>query len=207
MTMIVSELHVRTCEGASALVQAVRRSPELLSLCPPVQAALLAAGLAQSAKLRQPAHPCPAAVSALVGSHAIYSTLLWRRGARNDARGWALRAGVWVAGSALATGKNKTAADKNLLPAVIMGGAATAITSTLAGDKRLRTSDTAGASHGANLLLVSESLTYLRTLLGDTRKHKPWARVAAYAACGTQALGQFLLVDALFHGSISSLRH
>lgn len=200
MTMSVFEFRARTREGASALVQAVERSPELLSShaqVAPLGVAVLAAAGAQVAKLRQPSRPSRAAIAAVTGSYAIYSALLWRRGARNDARGWALRGGVWAAGSALAAARakvesRKAAADK---AAVMIGGAATAVTSALAGDKKLRTRTSAGASHGANLLLASESLTYLRTLLEAT----PQAKAVAYAALGAQVLGQFLLVDALFH--------
>ena len=73
-------------------------------------------------------------VAAVTANHAAYAWSLYRRGARNDALGWGLRAAAWGAGVA-ATRSQPTSA------AVAVGGAAVLATSALAGDPSSRARD------------------------------------------------------------------
>ncbi|MDK4311561.1 hypothetical protein QPX48_07170 [Corynebacterium accolens] len=172
---------------------------------PTLSPALLAGAVGQAEKSRRLHHPSFLGVAGVSASHAAYSWVLYRRGARNDARGWGLRAMAWAA-ALLATRKQPTRT------AVAVGGAAVLTTSALAGDPRLRTDATKGLSHGANLLVAAEGLTALRARLSfaesqqktrilkkNKKQAKPTkvARVVGAAEAGAFALGHFLLVDAL----------
>ncbi|MGV0400191.1 hypothetical protein ACUY20_07520 [Corynebacterium segmentosum] len=165
---------------------------------PTLSPALLAGAVGQAEKSRRLHHPSFLGVAGVSASHAAYSWVLYRRGARNDARGWGLRAMAWAA-ALLATRKQPTRT------AVAVGGAAVLTTSALAGDPRLRTDATKGLSHGANLLVAAEGLTALRARIAaagsqkDKKHAKPSkaARAVGAAEAGALALGHFLLVDAL----------
>ena len=138
-------------------------------------------------KARTLTHPSVLGVAALTANHAAYAWSLYRRGARNDALGWGLRAAVWGAGVA-ATRSQPTSA------AVAVGGAAVLATSALAGDPVLRTDAGKGMSHGANVLVAAEALTALRAALKQ-RKHK--ARLVCTAETGALVIGHLLLIDGL----------
>lgn len=165
---------------------------------PTLSPALLAGAVGQVEKSRRLHRPSLLGVAGVTASHAAYSWVLYRRGARNDARGWGLRAMAWAA-ALVATRKQPTRT------AVAVGGAAVLTTSALAGDPRLRTDATKGLSHGANLLVAAEGLTALRARIAaagsqkNKKQGKPTkaARVVGAAEAGAFALGHFLLVDAL----------
>ena len=189
----MNDFLVRTREGAAALRRAVSdisAQPQLLaSVCeePAVDTAVLAGVLAQVEKTRRLTRPSVLGVAAVAASHAAYAWSLYRRGARNDALGWGLRAAAWGAGVA-STRSQPTSA------AVAVGGAAVLATSALAGDPALRTDAGKGMSHGANLLVAAEGLTALRAAL-QQRKRK--VRLVRAAEAGTLILGHLLLIDGL----------
>ncbi|WP_293771901.1 hypothetical protein [uncultured Corynebacterium sp.] len=149
----------------------------------------LAAGVAlgAAAQWEKSHHDRPTAlgIAGVSAPHFMYARRLWARGARNDALGWALRAGVVAAGLALAD-----RADRAMMAGVGIGGAAVATSSALAGDPELRrTPATQGVPHGANLLMASEGLTFLRTKADHS--------LLAAADVAAQAIGHVLLVDGL----------
>ncbi|MEK0088331.1 hypothetical protein [Corynebacterium sp. KPL4072] len=189
----MNDLLARTQEGDAALRRAVSdisTQPRLLASVredPAVGAAILAGIIAQVEKARTLTHPSALGVAALTANHAAYAWSLYRRGARNDALGWGLRAAAWGAGVA-ATRSQPTAA------AVAVGGAAVLATSALAGDPALRTDAGKGIGHGANLLVAAEALTALRAALKQ-RKHK--ARLVRAAEAGALVIGHLLLIDGL----------
>ena len=189
----MNDFLARTQEGAAALRRAVSdisAQPQLLaSVCeePAVDTAVLAGVLAQVEKTRRLTRSSVLGVAAVAASHAAYAWSLYRRGARNDALGWGLRAAAWGAGVA-STRSQPTSA------AVAVGGAAVLATSALAGDPALRTDAGKGMSHGANLLVAAEGLTALRAAL-QQRKRK--VRLVRAAEAGTLILGHLLLIDGL----------
>ena len=189
----MNDFLARTQEGAAALRRAVSdisAQPQLIASVredPAVGAGILAGVIAQVEKARTLTRPSALGVAALTANHAAYAWSLYRRGARNDALGWGLRAAVWGAGVA-ATRSQPTAA------AVAVGGAAVLATSALAGDPVLRTDAGKGMSHGANVLVAAEALTALRAALKQ-RKHK--ARLVRAAEAGALVIGHLLLIDGL----------
>ena len=189
----MNDFLARTQEGAAALRRAVSdisAQPRLLASVredPAVGAAILAGVIAQVEKARTLTRPSALGVAALTANHAAYAWSLYRRGARNDALGWGLRAAAWGAGVA-ATRSQPTSA------AVAVGGAAVLATSALAGDPVLRTDAGKGIGHGANLLVAAEALTALRAALKQ-RKHK--ARLVRAAETGALVIGHLLLIDGL----------
>ena len=189
----MNDFLARTQEGAAALRRAVSdisAQPQLIASVredPAVGAGILAGVIAQVEKARTLTRPSALGVAAVTANHAAYAWSLYRRGARNDALGWGLRAAVWGAGVA-ATRSQPTAA------AVAVGGAAVLATSALAGDPALRTDAGKGIGHGANLLVAAEALTALRAALKQ-RKHK--ARLVRAAEAGALVIGHLLLIDGL----------
>ena len=189
----MNDFLARTQEGAAALRRAVSdisAQPQLIASVredPAVGAGILAGVIAQVEKARTLTRPSALGVAALTANHAAYAWSLYRRGARNDALGWGLRAAVWGAGVA-ATRSQPTSA------AVAVGGAAVLATSALAGDPVLRTDAGKGMSHGANVLVAAEALTALRAALKQ-RKHK--ARLVCAAETGALVIGHLLLIDGL----------
>ena len=166
----MNDFLARTQEGAAALRRAVtiKTRPQLLASVreePAVGAGVIAGAIGQVEKARTLTRPSVLGVAAVTASHAAYAWSLYRRGARNDALGWGLRAAVWGAGVA-ATRKEPTAA------AVAVGGAAVLTTSAVAGDPALRTDAGKGISHGANLLVAAEGLTALRAALAQQYRGK-----------------------------------
>ena len=191
----MNDFLARTQEGAAALRRAVTdisARPQLLASVreePAVGAGVLAGAIAQVEKARTLTRPSVLGVAAVTASHAAYAWSLYRRGARNDALGWGLRAAAWGAGVA-ATRTQPTAA------AVAVGGAAVLVTSALAGDPALRTDAGKGMSHGANLLLASEALTVLNP--AEQRQDAGLrGRVLDAAQSAAQTVGLVLLVDGL----------
>ena len=189
----MNDFLARTQEGAAALRRAVSdisAQPQLIASVredPAVGAGILAGVIAQVEKARTLTRPSALGVAALTANHAAYAWSLYRRGARNDALGWGLRAAAWGAGVA-ATRSQPTSA------AVAVGGAAVLATSALAGDPVLRTDAGKGRSHGANVLVAAEALTALRAALKQ-RKHK--ARLVCTAETGALVIGHLLLIDGL----------
>lgn len=189
----MNDFLARTQEGAAALRRAVSdisAQPQLIASVredPAVGAGILAGVIAQVEKARTLTRPSALGVAALTANHAAYAWSLYRRGARNDALGWGLRAAAWGAGVA-ATRSQPTSA------AVAVGGAAVLATSALAGDLVLRTDAGKGMSHGANVLVAAEALTALRAALKQ-RKHK--ARLVCTAETGALVIGHLLLIDGL----------
>ena len=189
----MNDFLARTQEGAAALRRAVSdisAQPQLIASVredPAVGAGILAGVIAQVEKARTLTRPSALGVAAVTANHAAYAWSLYRRGARNDALGWGLRAAAWGAGVA-ATRSQPTSA------AVAVGGAAVLATSALAGDPVLRTDAGKGMSHGANVLVAAEALTALRAALKQ-RKHK--ARLVCTAETGALVIGHLLLIDGL----------
>ena len=152
----MNDFLARTQEGAAALWRAVTdisARPQVLASVreePAVGAGVVAGAIGQVEKARRLTRPSALGVAAVTANHAAYAWSLYRRGARNDALGWGLRAAAWGAGVA-ATRTQPTAA------AVAVGGAAVLTTSALAGDPALRTDAGKGISHGANLLVAAEA--------------------------------------------------
>ena len=193
----MNDFLARTQEGAAALRRAVtiKTRPQLLASVreePAVGAGVIAGAIGQVEKARTLTRPSVLGVAAVTASHAAYAWSLYRRGARNDALGWGLRAAVWGAGVA-ATRKEPTAA------AVAVGGAAVLTTSAVAGDLALRIDAGKGISHGANLLVAAEGLTALRAALAQQYrgKRKQGARLVGAAEAGALAVGHLLLLDGL----------
>lgn len=189
----MNDFLARTQEGAAALRRAVSdisARPQLLaSVCeePAVGTAVLTGVIARVEKTRRLTRPSVPGVAAAAAGHTAYAWSLYRRGARNDALGWGLRAAAWGAGVA-ATRTQPTAA------AVAVGGAAVLATSALAGDPALRTDAGKGIGHGANLLVAAEGLTALRAVL-KPRKRK--ARLVRAAEASALVIGHLLLIDGL----------
>ena len=189
----MNDFLARTQEGAAALWRAVTdisARPQVLASVreePAVGAGVVAAAIGQVEKARTLTRPSVLGVAAVTASHAAYAWSLYRRGARNDALGWGLRAAAWGAGVA-STRSQPTSA------AVAVGGAAVLATSALAGDPVLRTDAGKGMSHGANVLVAAEALTALRAALKQ-RKHK--ARLVCTAETGALVIGHLLLIDGL----------
>ena len=194
----MNDFLARTQEGAAALRRAVSdisAQPRLLASVredPAVGAGILAGVIAQVEKARTLTRPSALGVAALTANHAAYAWSLYRRGARNDARGWGLRAIAWAA-ALFATRKQPTRT------AVAVGGAAVLTTSALAGDPALRTEAGKGISHGANLLVAAEGMTALRAALAQhyRGKRKQGARLLCAAEAGALAVGHLLLIDGL----------
>ena len=189
----MNDFLARTQEGAAALRRAVSdisAQPQLLaSVCeePAVGTAVLTEVIARVEKTRRLIRPSVLGVATVAAGHTAYAWSLYRRGARNDALGWGLRAAAWGAGVA-ATRTQPTAA------AVAVGGAAVLATSALAGDPALRTDAGKGIGHGANLLVAAEGLTALRAAL-QQRKRK--ARLVRAAEASALVIGHLLLIDGL----------
>ena len=165
--------------------------PVLLALrpdcSPETRVGLIAASLGQAAKRGAPT----ALGVACVG--AQYACLTWQlRESHNDAAGWALRAGAWAAGIALARTRSERLATA-------IAGVPAAALSALAGDPALRATDaTQGLSHGANLLLASEAATVARTRAAQLPAvGTAVGRLLAAGQSAAQTVGLVLLVDGL----------
>ncbi len=187
----MNDFLARTQEGAAALWRAVTdisARPQVLASVreePAIGAGVAAGAIGQVEKARRLTRPSALGVAAVTANHAAYAWSLYRRGARNDALGWGLRAAAWGAGIA-ATRTQPTAA------AVAVGGAAVLTTSAMAGDPALRTDAGKGMSHGANLLVAAEGLTALRATL---KQRKRRARLVRAAEAGALVIGHLLLID------------
>lgn len=152
---------------------------------PETRVGLIAASLGQAAKRGEPT------VFGVACVGAQYASFAWAlRDARNDAAGWALRAGAWAGGIALAHSRSERLATA-------VAGIPAAALSALAGDEKLRADKaTQGMSHGANLLLASEALTVLNP--AEQRQDAGLrGRALDAAQSAAQTVGLVLLVDGL----------
>ncbi|AGF71366.1 lysoplasmalogenase family protein [Corynebacterium halotolerans] len=155
-------------------------------------AGLTAGWLGDVEKTRTPARASVPGFAGVAGQHAAYSRALLGRGARASGSGAVLRGAVWAAGVGLSARKRR-----QLVPAVTIAGAAVTVTSTLADDRDLQDGSTArqGLGHGANLVLVSEGLTLLRSAVFT--KDNALGRVIDAGTAATSFFGHLLLVDGL----------
>ena len=184
---------------------------------PVLACAVLASAVAAFEQQRTPTRPSALGIAALVGAQAGYVARLMLRSAVVSNRGLATAAGVVAAGGAVAAW-----ADRRLLPATVIGGAAVAATATLANDPIFRADTTTaagetadhgavaidpareGLSHGANLLLGAEGLRLLTNSGVVARGCKVvgfpvWVgeRGARVAVSWAGSIGQLLLVHGL----------
>lgn len=154
---------------------------------PETRVGLVAAALGQASKRGKPTTFGVTCVS------VQYASFAWAlRDARNDATGWALRAGAWAAGIALPRTRSERLATA-------VAGIPTAALSALAGDPALRAAESAqGISHGANLLLASEAATVARTRAVQLPvAGKTVGKLLAVGQSAAQTVGMVLLVDGL----------
>ena len=99
----MNDFLARTQEGAAALWRAVTdisaRTQVLASVReePAIGAGVAAGAIGQVEKARRLTRPSALGVAAVTANHAAYAWSLYRRGARNDALGWGLRAAAWGA--------------------------------------------------------------------------------------------------------------
>ena len=150
---------------------------------------LIAAAVGQAAKYGAGLSPAQPTALGVASVSAQYAAFAWQlRESRNDATGWALRAGAWAAGVALA----RTRSERLATP---IAGVPAAALSALAGDPALRAADaTQGLSHGANLLLASEAATVARTRAAQL---PAVGKLLAAGQSAAQTVGLVLLVDGL----------
>ncbi|WIM67953.1 lysoplasmalogenase family protein [Corynebacterium breve] len=162
------------------------------------QRAALAGGLASGAigsfeQVRVAAQPSAAGIAGIVGQQAGYvARLVDKRGALTTTSA-ATTGAVLAAGAGLAAKKNR-----DLLPATVIGGAATMATVALANDERFRKQSLAdsGIGHGANLVAAAEGMRVVRhTLCKDRNDFR--TRLLEAVTVATAALGHMLLVDGL----------
>ena len=172
-------------------------APVLLALrpdcSPATRVGLIAAAVGQAAKRGTGAAPAQPSALGVASVSAQYAAFAWQlRESRNDATGWALRAGAWAAGVALA----RTRSERLATP---IAGVPAAALSALAGDPALRAADaTQGLSHGANLLLASEAATVARTRAAQLPAvGTAVGRLLAAGQSASQTVGLVLLVDGL----------
>lgn len=149
-------------------------------------------------------------VRAVVMSNLGYSAAALGAGARPQGKTIGVYAGVWAAGvaTALVAAKRKKVSQQ-MVPAVVFGGASSALTAALVSDESVFRSGSIaarGASHGANLLFAGESLTFARALLEEGIESKPHKRhvlkrglynVLGGVETTTSFIGHLLLADGL----------
>lgn len=149
-------------------------------------------------------------VKAVIASNIGYSAAAYGAGARPQSKMIGLYAGAWAVGTCAAMFAAQTKlVSKDMVPAVILGGAATATTAALTSDESVFRSGSIaarGASHGANLLFVGEALTFARAIVeggiaNKSHKRNPLKR-GFYSALGlaetaTGFIGHLLLADGL----------
>ena len=149
-------------------------------------------------------------VKAVVLSNLGYSAAALGAGARPQGKTIGLYAGVWAAGvgaAVLAARNNKVSQD--MVPAVVLGGAASATTAALVSDESVFRSGSIaarGASHGANLLFAAEAMTFARAVVegsiaGRGNKRNFFKRnlnaVLGAVESSTSFIGHLLLADGL----------
>lgn len=149
-------------------------------------------------------------VKAVVLSNLGYSAAALGAGARPQGKTIGLYAGVWAAGvgaAVLAARNNKVSQD--MVPAVVLGGAASATTAALVSDESVFRSGSIaarGASHGANLLFAAEAMTFARAVVegsiaGKGNKGNFFKRnlnaVLGAVESSTSFIGHLLLADGL----------
>lgn len=177
--------------------------PLRVSRDPVLACAVLASGVAAFEQERVPHAPSALGVGTLASAQAGYLTRLLQRDAAVGRVRLAVAVGAVAAGGAVAAW-----ADRRLLPATLIGGAAVAATAAAANDPIFRadTNDPAreGLSHGANLLLGAEGLRLLTNagLVGKAcdavgLPARVGERGARAAVSWAGSIGQLLLVHGL----------
>lgn len=149
-------------------------------------------------------------VKAVVLSNLGYSAAALGAGARPQGKTIGLYAGVWAAGvgaAVLAARNNKVSQD--MVPAVALGGAASATTAALVSDESVFRSGSIaarGVSHGANLLFAAEAMTFARAVVEGSIASKGNKRnffkrnlnaVLGAVESSTSFIGHLLLADGL----------
>ncbi|MGP5605485.1 hypothetical protein [Corynebacterium casei] len=149
-------------------------------------------------------------VKAVVLSNLGYSAAALGAGARPQGKTIGLYAGVWAAGvgAAVLAAKSKKVSN-DMVPAVILGGAASATTAALASDESVFRSGSIaarGASHGANLHFAAEAMTFARAIVEGSIEAKRHKRnffkrnlysILGAAESSTSFIGHLLLADGL----------
>lgn len=149
-------------------------------------------------------------VKAVVLSNLGYSAAALGAGARPQSKTIGLYAGAWAAGvgAAMLAAKSKKVSG-DMVPAVILGGAASATTAALVSDESVFRSGSIaarGASHGANLLFAAEAMTFARAIVEgsiDAKRHKRnffkrnLYSILGAAESSTSFIGHLLLADGL----------
>lgn len=149
------------------------------------------AAVGQWEKAARPDNPSTCGVLCVSAQHVDYIARLDPQRARVAPLVGAAYAGVWSAGSLLAATRSRAH-----LPAVALGGAVVTAMAAMAQNPRLRAHpSTQGVSHGANLVLASEGITFAKNLL--PRKATLLRRAAGAAEAGLFAVGHLLLRDGL----------
>lgn len=168
----------------------------LLALSKPLTAEnaiyAIAGAIGQWEKARSPQAPSAGGVMCTITPHVSYLAGIAKHTKLtiNPAVG-AAYAGVWGAGTLLAA-----TASRAHVGAVALGGAVVSGMAAAAQDPRLRANvATQGVSHGANLVLASEGITFAKNLLKP--RAKMLKRLASSAEAALFATGHMLLSDGL----------
>lgn len=156
-------------------------------------AALAAGSVGQWAKSRDLRNPSALGVVGVSGHYAEYASALCHAGAR-PTQTMLIAGGAAVAAGTIAAAKFSPAH----VPAVLVGGTFAALNAALADDPSFRDDfapiQAKGISHGANLLLGSEAMTFVRALTTPGS----WAyRGLGAAEAAAHYLGSFLLFEGL----------
>ncbi|MHA2787894.1 lysoplasmalogenase family protein [Corynebacterium sp. S7] len=167
------------------------RSPERTNQKVALGAGLASGAVASIEQSRVPENPSGLGVAAVVGNQAGFITRLVDKRAAISTPSAIAAAGVLAAGVGLAAWKNP-----KLVPATAIGGAATVVTAALANDERFRstTTEEAGISHGANLVVIAEGARVVRNTVLKGKKGLG-ARLLDAFTVGAQSVGQMLLTD------------
>lgn len=152
----------------------------------------IAGAVGQWEKAQDPQNPKVGGVISTITPHVGYLADIAKRTKLSITPQVAgIYAGVWGAGTLLAA-----AASRQHLGAVALGGAVVSTVAAAAQDPRLRaTVSTQGVSHGANLVLASEGITFAKNLLSP--KAKFLKRLANSGEAALFATGHMLLSDGL----------
>ncbi|MFH0412935.1 hypothetical protein ACG98H_12870 [Corynebacterium sp. L4756] len=149
-------------------------------------------------------------VRAVIASNIGYSAAAYGAGARPQPKMIGIYTGIWAAGvgaAMIAAKNNKVSSD--MVPTVVLGGAATATTAALTSDESVFRSGSVaarGASHGANVLFATEAMTFARALLEGQMEAKSHKRhvlkrglsgALGLAESTATFLGHLLLADGL----------
>lgn len=152
----------------------------------------IAGAVGQWQKAAHPSAPTFVGFASTMVPHLNYMARLVRhRVTTVDKPVTGIYSAVWVAGIVLAVAKSRVHA-----PAVAVGGAVVASNAALSQNPVLREKAiTQGVSHGANLLLASEGLTFAKNLI--PAKATLLRQVLKTAESGLFAVGHLLMKDGL----------